>query len=74
LPAEVKKLIEDGLGDWLQGNTTGMLVRLVQLLFLCVMLLAAGRMLAQIIPLGVKAARALLGRLRGLPKENLPQG
>jgi len=69
LPAEVKKLIEDGLGDWSQGNATGMLVRLMQLLFLCVMLLAAGRMLAQIIPLGMKAARTLLGRLRGLPRD-----
>ena len=74
LPSEVQKLIEDGLGDWSQGNPTGMLLRLVQILFLCVILLAAGRTLAQIIPLGVKAARALFGRLRSLLKENLPQG
>ena len=65
LPAEVKRLIEDGLADWAQGNTTGMFLRLVQLLFLFVMLLAAGRMLAQIIPLGAKAARTLLARLKG---------
>ena len=67
LPSEVKRLIEDGLGDWSQGNAIGMLVRLVQLLFLCVMLLAAGRMLAQVIPTAVKAARTLLRKTGGLP-------
>ena len=68
-PSEVNKLIEDGLGDWSQGDVTGMLVRLVQILFLCVMLLAAGRMLAQVIPVAVNAARTLLGRIRGLLRE-----
>ena len=74
LPAEAKKLIEDGLADWSQGNATGMLLRLVQLLFLCVMLLAAGRMLAQAVPTGVKAVRALLRRTGGLPRKHPPQG
>jgi len=69
-PSEVNKLIEDGLGDWSQGDVTGMLVRLVQILFLCVMLLAAGRMLAQVIPVAVNAARTLLGRIRGLLRES----
>jgi len=72
LPSEVKRLIEEGIGDWSQGNATGMLVRLVQILFLCVMLLAAGRMMAQVIPSTVRAARALLGRLRGLLEEAAP--
>jgi hypothetical protein len=59
LPSEVRKLAEDGLGEWSQGNTTGMLLRLVQIFFLCVMLLAGGRMLAQIIPVAARAARTL---------------
>jgi putative peptide zinc metalloprotease protein len=73
LPAEAKKLIEDGLADWSQGNATGMLLRLVQLLFLCVMLLAAGRMLAQAVPTVAKAARALLRRTGGLPRKHPPR-
>ena len=73
LPSEVKKLIEDGLGDWSQGNVVGMVARLVQLLFLCVMLLAAGRMLAQVIPAAVKAARALLRKTGGLPSKHPPR-
>ena len=72
LPSEVKKLIEDGLADWSQGNAIGMVARLVQLLFLCVMLLAAGRMLAQAIPAAVKAARALLRKAGGLPSKHPP--
>jgi putative peptide zinc metalloprotease protein len=67
LPSQVKKLTADGLGDWSQGNATGMLVGLVQLLFLCVMLLGAGRMLAQIIPLAAGATRTLVAKLRRLP-------
>ena len=74
LPSEVKKLIEDGLGDWSQGNTTGMLVRLVHLLFLCVMLLAAGRMLAQAVPTAVKATRALMRRTGVLARQHPPRG
>jgi hypothetical protein len=74
LPSEVKRLIEDGLGDWSRGNTTGMLVRLMQILFLCVMVLAAGRMLAQVIPTAAKAARALLRKIWGLPGKHPPEG
>jgi putative peptide zinc metalloprotease protein len=73
-PSEVKKLMEDGLGDWSQGNTTGMLLKLLQIFFLCVMLLAAGRMLAKVIPTAVEAARALLRKTWGLPGKHPPQG
>lgn len=73
LPSEVKKLVEDGLGDWSQGNAIGMVARLVQILFLCVMLLAGGRMLAQAIPAAVKAARAVLRKAMGLPSKHPPR-
>ena len=63
LPSEVRKLIEDGLADWSQGNTCGMLFRLVQIVFLCVMLLAAGRMLARAIPSVAKAIQTLLRKI-----------
>jgi len=72
LPSEVENLIEDALGDWSQGNAIGMLARLVQLLFLCVMLLAGGRMLAQAIPAAVKAARPLLRKAGALPSKHPP--
>jgi putative peptide zinc metalloprotease protein len=74
LPIEIGRLIEDGLGDWSQCNATGMLVRLVQFVFMCVMVVAAGRMLAQVIPAGLKAARTLLRRFRGLLRKNPAQG
>jgi putative peptide zinc metalloprotease protein len=64
LPAEMRKLVEGGLADWSQGNATGMLVRLAQFLFFCIMLMAAGRLLAQFIPTAAKATRALLRRAR----------
>ena len=74
LPSEVKGLIEDGLGDWSQGNATGMLVRLLQLIFLCLMALAAGRMIAQGIPAAVKVARTLLRRTGALLRKDPEQG
>jgi putative peptide zinc metalloprotease protein len=72
LPSEAKKLIEAGLGDWSQGNATGVLLSVVQLLFLCAMVLGAGKMLARIVPLAARAARTLSRRRGGsLGKDSL---
>ncbi len=65
-PSEVRRLVQDGLFEWSQGNSAGMLARLVQLLFLCVMVLAAGRMSARVIPSAAKAVRTLFRRFGGL--------
>jgi putative peptide zinc metalloprotease protein len=60
LPSEVSRLIEEGLLAWSQGNPWNTVVRLVQLVFLCVLVFAAGRMLVQAIPRAVRTARTLL--------------
>jgi hypothetical protein len=64
LPSEVRKLIEAVLADWSRGNTSGMLFRLVQILFLCVTLLAAAKMLARAIPSVARAVRTLFRKIR----------
>ncbi len=69
LPSEVKSILADGLTDGSHGNTTGMLARLVQLLFLCLTVLAAGRMSLRGIRTAGRLCRYGVSRLRrGSPK------
>jgi putative peptide zinc metalloprotease protein len=74
LPSETTRLLEYAFEDWLQGNAAGMVVRLVQLAFLVVMVLGAGRLLKQAIPSTARAATYLLRRIWGACRKEPPQG
>jgi putative peptide zinc metalloprotease protein len=74
LPSEVTRLMGCALEDWLQGNTAGMAVRLVQLTFLVVMVLGAGRLLKQGIPSTVRTATYLLRRIWGVCRKEPRHG
>ncbi len=63
LPAEVRRLVDDAAGDWARGDVSGVVVRLLQLLFLCALLFGAGRMLAQVLPALARAGGTLLAKL-----------
>jgi len=74
LPSEVTRLMKYALEDWLQGNTAGMVVRLVQLIFLVVMVLGAGRLLKQAIPSAARTTTYLLRRIWGVCRKEPRQG
>jgi len=74
LPSEATRLMEYALEDWLQGNAAGMVVRLVQLTFLVVMVLGAGRILKQAIPSALRTATYLLRRIWGVCRKEPRQG
>jgi len=74
LPSEVTRLIGYALEDWLQGNTAGMAVRLVQLTFLVVMVLGAGRLLKQALPSAARTSTYLLRRIWGVGRKESGQG
>ena len=69
MPSQVQALLAEGFTDGCHGNTAGMLARLVQLLFLCVTVLAAGRMSFRGIRTAGRLCRYGVSRLRrGSPK------
>ncbi len=63
-PADVGELVREALFAWSHGNVGGATVKLLQLLFLCVMLLATGRML-------VRAGRPAARGAKRLVREGL---
>lgn len=74
LPPKAKALVAEGFSEGCQGNITGMMARLLQLLFLCVTVLAAGSMSLR----GIRAAGRLLrhavNRLLGVSAKRPAQG
>lgn len=66
LPSEVRELIEGGVVDWSQGDIAGALFSLTQLLFLFIMVLAAGRMLVRAVGPAAKTCGSLLRRIGSL--------
>jgi putative peptide zinc metalloprotease protein len=74
LPSEARRLIEFALEEWLQGNAAGMVVGLVQLTFLVVMVLGAGRLLRQSIPSAAGMATFLLRRIWEACRKESRQG
>jgi putative peptide zinc metalloprotease protein len=74
LPSEVTRLMKYALEDWLQGNAAGMVVRLVQLTFLVVMVLGAGRLMKQAIPSAARTATHLLRGIWGVCRKGPHHG
>ncbi len=74
LPSEFARLLEVVITGWSQGNVPGALVGIVQLVFLCVMLLAGSRMLIQCVRTASRAGRNLLRRIAGFLRKEPPHG
>jgi hypothetical protein len=74
LPSEARRLIESVLEEWLQGNAAGVVVGLVQLIFLVVMVLGAGRLLKQAVPSATGMATFLFRRIWGVCRKVPRQG
>jgi putative peptide zinc metalloprotease protein len=73
LPSEFMRLLGDVATDGSQGHVTHAVADLLQIAFVCLMVVAAGRMLAQLTPPAARAGRHLFRKIAVLYRKD-PEG